>query len=64
MTNVPAVGILAARLAQIRGAKRVIMIDNQVYRLKFAEEKVSYIDSVYSTNLLCFIYSPLSAMHA
>lgn len=35
-----AVGVLAARLAQIRGAKRVIMIDNQAYRLKFVQEKV------------------------
>jgi threonine dehydrogenase-like Zn-dependent dehydrogenase len=34
------VGILIARLAQVRGAKRVIVIDNQEYRLKFLQEKV------------------------
>jgi threonine dehydrogenase-like Zn-dependent dehydrogenase len=34
------VGILAARLAQIRGAKRVIVIDQEAYRLKFLQEKV------------------------
>ena len=34
-------GMLAARLAQIRGAKQVIMIDNIEYRLKYVQEKVA-----------------------
>ena len=33
--------MLAARLAQIRGAKQVIMIDNIEYRLKYVQEKVA-----------------------
>lgn len=35
-----AVGILAARLAQIRGAQQVILIDREEYRLKYALQKV------------------------
>ena len=38
---VPAVGILAARLAQIRGAQQVIVIDREDYRLKYAQKMVS-----------------------
>ncbi|KAK9817038.1 hypothetical protein WJX72_008732 [[Myrmecia] bisecta] len=34
------VGILAAHCAQVRGAKRVILIDNQAYRLKHAQAKL------------------------
>ena len=39
-----AVGILAARLAQIRGAQQVILIDREDYRLKFALQKVTKLD--------------------
>ena len=38
-----AVGILAAQCAHIRGAKQIIMIDNQQYRLDFAKSKLSYL---------------------
>lgn len=37
------VGILAAQCAHIRGAKQIIMIDNQQYRLDFAKSKLSYL---------------------
>ena len=33
--------MLAARLAQIRGAKQVIVIDNVEYRLSYVQEKVT-----------------------
>ncbi len=36
-----AVGLLTAKLCQIRGAGRVIVIDAVDYRLKFAKHKVS-----------------------
>lgn len=38
-----AVGILAAQCAHIRGAKQIIMIDNQQYRLDFAKSKLPYL---------------------
>jgi threonine dehydrogenase-like Zn-dependent dehydrogenase len=40
------VGILAARLAQLKGASQVILIDREAYRLKFAGEKVPGIQTV------------------
>ena len=39
-----AVGILAAQCAHIRGAKQIIMIDNQQYRLDFAKSKLPYLE--------------------
>ena len=39
-----AVGILAAQCAHIRGAQRIIMIDNQQYRLDFAKQKLPYLE--------------------
>lgn len=39
-----AVGILAAQCAHIRGAQRIIMIDNQQYRLDFAKLKMPYLE--------------------
>lgn len=39
-----AVGILAAQCAHIRGAQRIIMIDNQQYRLDFAKQKMPYLE--------------------
>ena len=39
-----AVGILAAQCAHIRGAKQIIMIDNQQYRLDFTKQKLPYVE--------------------
>jgi len=38
------VGILAAQCAHIRGAQRIIMVDNQQYRLDFAKQKMPYLE--------------------
>ncbi|KAL3153987.1 hypothetical protein ABBQ32_013542 [Trebouxia sp. C0010 RCD-2024] len=38
------VGILAAQCAHVRGAQRIIMIDNQQYRLDFAKQKLPYLE--------------------
>jgi threonine dehydrogenase-like Zn-dependent dehydrogenase len=40
------VGILAAHCAQVRGAKRVILIDNQAYRLKHAAAKLPGLETI------------------
>lgn len=39
-------GILAAHCANARGAKRIIMIDNQTYRLEFATSKIPGLETV------------------
>ena len=44
LTTFAAVGILAAQCAHIRGAKQIIMIDNQQYRLDFAKQKLPYLE--------------------
>ena len=43
---VSAVGILAAQCCHVRGAERIVMIDNQQYRLDFAKEKLPYIETL------------------
>ncbi|GAQ85860.1 Sorbitol dehydrogenase [Klebsormidium nitens] len=40
------VGILAAHCAAARGAKRIIMVDNQTYRLDFATSKIPGLETV------------------
>lgn len=40
------VGILAAQCCHVRGAERIVMIDNQQYRLDFAKEKLPYIETL------------------
>jgi threonine dehydrogenase-like Zn-dependent dehydrogenase len=40
------VGILAAHCATARGAKRIIMIDNQKYRLDFAKSKIPRLELI------------------
>lgn len=39
-------GILAAHCATARGAKRIIMIDNQKYRLDFAKSKIPRLELI------------------
>ena len=39
-----AIGMLAAQCAHVRGAQRIIMIDNQQYRLDFAKQKMPYLE--------------------
>lgn len=41
-----AVGILAAQCARVRGAKQIALIDNQQYRLDFAQEKLGGLELI------------------
>ena len=40
------VGILAAHCAQVRGASRVVLIDQEDYRLQFAKEKLPGVETI------------------
>lgn len=41
-----AVGILAVQCARVRGAKQIALIDNQQYRLDFAQEKLGGLELI------------------
>ena len=40
------VGMLAAHSADFRGAERIVMIDNQQYRLDFAKKKIPRVETI------------------
>ena len=40
------VGILAAHSADFKGAERIVMIDNQQYRLEFAKKKIPRVETI------------------
>ena len=40
------VGILAAHSADVKGAERIVMIDNQQYRLDFAKQRIPRIETI------------------
>ena len=40
------VGILAAHAADFRGAERIVIIDNQQYRLDFAKKHIPRIETI------------------
>ena len=46
MALLAAVGILAAQCAFVRGAERVVLIDNQTYRLDFAKERIPRLETL------------------
>ena len=41
-----AVGILAAHSADFKGAERIVMIDNQQYRLDLAKKKIPRVETI------------------